>query len=597
MAEVRLGKIHLHWCDNCNLPIVNEGTCDSCRSEARKVKITPPGDVRPAFEDDLLLIKETIDRQWGKGYSEEILSTEKPVLLNGIPYLDRMDEVIVDGHVIGALRYNPKRKLKGKNPYEFLLRPWEGLEKPKEGFVVIDEGAVEPILDGGSVLTPGIVDADPSIEPLDEVIIISPSEEVICSGPAKLSGQELIEHSSGRGVKNRWRRSEYTPSEKEPSWNEVVKANEKHIEKRVNKAIRFVKDQIEKKQLPVAAAYSGGKDSLATLHILLDAGVEPDLLFIDTGIELPETIENVNQVADKYELTLHKRKAGSGYWDNVEYFGPSARDYRWCCKTCKLGPTALLIEENYEDGVLSFIGQRRYESRQRMSQGSTWNNPWVPGQVSASPIQDWTALHVWLYLFYKDAEWNEWYEKGFERIGCWVCPASDMAELERLKEEFPEYERFEKILKDYAERNELPEEWKELGLWRWLNIPEEMEKILEDEMDGSIEQVKEKKEGKHRPSLQEMLEDERTRNLLNALIDFERRSIEELDPEEVLPIYEKAVNCVECGVCVGRCEKDALYFEDGVKIDTKRCIHCGECLGKCPAVRFDSRASSCELDQ
>ncbi len=582
MSIVRLGKIHLHWCDRCNLPIVEEGNCSICGEESRKVEITPPGDVRPAFEEDVKLIRDTIDRQWGEDYSYEILFEEKPVVLNGIPYRDRMDEVIVDGEVIGALRYNPERKLKGKDPYEFILRPWKGLKRPKEGFVMVDEGAVDPILDGGSVLAPGITDADMSIEEGDEVIVVDESDKVLCSGSARSSGEELIENSSGRGVKNRWRISDYTPDKKEANWNDVVEANEKHIDERVTQAIEFVKKNIEKHDLPVAVAYSGGKDSLATLHILLEAGIDPDMIFIDTGIELPETIENVKRISEKYDLNLHMRKADSGYWNNVDYFGPSARDYRWCCKTCKLGPTSLLIKENYENGVFSFIGQRRYESRQRMSQGSTWDNPWVPGQISASPIQDWTALHVWLYLFSKDAERNEWYEKGFERIGCWVCPASDLAELDKLKEEFSQYERFEEALERYAEKNDLPDKWIELGLWRWLDIPENMEELLEEE----VETIERKESDR---SIEEMLDNPRTKNLLNAISEMEKISTEELDREEVINLHKKALHCVECGVCLGRCEKDALFFENGIRIDAERCVHCGRCLGKCPVVHFDAR--------
>ncbi|MFW6144714.1 MAG: 4Fe-4S binding protein, partial [Candidatus Natronoplasma sp.] len=88
---------------------------------------------------------------------------------------------------------------------------------------------------------------------------------------------------------------------------------------------------------------------------------------------------------------------------------------------------------------------------------------------------------------------------------------------------------------------------------------------------------------------QDLLEHRRTRNLLNALIDVEEEGVEDLDEEEVLSMHKKAMFCVECGVCVGRCRKNALYFEDGVKIDTERCVHCGRCLGECPVTSYDAR--------
>ncbi|MFW6083193.1 MAG: phosphoadenosine phosphosulfate reductase family protein [Thermoplasmatota archaeon] len=589
MSIVRLGEVHLDWCDECNLPIVEEGRCGVCGKESRDVDITPPGDVRPAFEKDIESIREIIDRQWGDDYSYEIIPADKIVILNGIPYIDKMDEVIVDGQVVGTFRYNVKKKAERKHPYEFIIRPWNGLKKPEKGCVVIDDGAVKPISDGASVLAPGIVDGDTGIEEDDEVMVVDKEGRVICAGSSHHSGKELINNDSGRGVKNRWRtsKSDYQPVDDENDWDDVLKANEKILDERVEEAVEFIKEKVDEYSRDVVVAYSGGKDSLATLHLVMEAGFDPRLLFIDTGIELPETIENVKKISEKHDLELKMRKAHSGYWSNLDHFGPSARDHRWCCKTCKLGPTARLIDEDFDEGILSFIGQRRYESTQRMNQGNTWNNPWVPGQRGASPIQDWTALHVWLYLFRRDAEWNPWYEEGFERIGCWVCPASDLAELDKLKDNFGEYYRLEEGLEDYAEEYDLPEEWIELGLWRWKEIPDNVHDILDEKI---IDKIKEKtEEVTTKPSKNDMLQDNRTKNLINILRDIDELSIESLEYSDVEDIYRKAKDCVECGICVVRCEQDALYFDEGVKLDEERCIHCRECLGKCPVVDFSHR--------
>ncbi len=54
----------------------------------------------------------------------------------------------------------------------------------------------------------------------------------------------------------------------------------------------------------IAVSYSGGKDSLATLYLALEAGLKPPIIFIDTGLEFPETVENVRMTAEKYGLPL-----------------------------------------------------------------------------------------------------------------------------------------------------------------------------------------------------------------------------------------------------------------------------------------------------
>jgi len=601
MSIVRLGKLHLHWCKECNIPLVEEGNCGICSSKGMQVKITPPGDVRPAFTLDKECLKETIDRQWGESYYEKIFGKKQVILLNNSPHIDRMDEVIIDGHVVGNLRYNIYKRADGKDPYEFLIRPWSNLPEPKKGYVIVDDGAVKPILDGASILAPGIIHVDESITEDDEVLILDKKGNVIAAGAAQMDAQEMMKSNYGKAVKNRWRVSDVTIKCTSPDWGSVLEANKTLIDKRVSKAVDFVKDKVNNTGLPTAVAYSGGKDSLATLHLVMDAGIKPDLMFINTGIELPETIENVQNIAEKYGLNLFSKRARSGYWDNVDYFGPSARDYRWCCKTCKLGPTALLIDEEYPEGVLSFIGQRRYESEQRMDKGSTWNNPWVPGQESASPIQDWTALHIWIYLFMKGADYNPLYEKGFERIGCWVCPASDIEELETLKERFEGYNRFEKVLESYRKKAGFSKTWTELALWRWNDVPKDMKTFL-NKLDKDLISNLDSKE--HKPPISKMIMDDRTKNLLNIIlheeemlshekvdIDVFQKRLEKygLDYQDIYEIYLKAKYCAECGICVARCPNDAIKFDDGIYIDAKNCDGCRICLVKCPVVEFDSR--------
>ena len=48
----------------------------------------------------------------------------------------------------------------------------------------------------GSILAPGVLDADPEIRPNDEVIVLG--EKALCVGRAMMSGREMKE--SGRGV-------------------------------------------------------------------------------------------------------------------------------------------------------------------------------------------------------------------------------------------------------------------------------------------------------------------------------------------------------------------------------------------------------------
>ncbi|UCH88879.1 MAG: phosphoadenosine phosphosulfate reductase family protein [Thermoplasmata archaeon] len=480
MGIVRLGELVLRWCSHCNLPILRQKKCSICNQSTEKVEVTPPGDIRPAFEFDMDLIREIVSRQFGKNTGGALIPQDKLVLLNRAPGLDTIDEIIIDGAVVGSLYYDIM-----KSNFKVIMRLSgahfisEDIEK---GFVIVDSGAAAAIHKGASVLIPGIVEVSEDIEAGNEIIILDQERNVVATGVSKMSNSEMKSRDKGSAIKSRWygdyQKVNRTPESK--SWDDVLAANKSELEFRINKAVNFIKKISGESDKPVIVSFSGGKDSLATLLLVLEAGLKPELLFIDTGLELPETLEFANEIATAYDVELLTERAGNAFWDHLGYFGPPGKDFRWCCKTCKLGPASKIIKREYPDGVLSFIGQRSYESEPRSKKGPIWRNPWVPGQYAASPIQKWTAMHIWLYLFSKNAPINPWYHRGLDRIGCFMCPASNLSELKLIKDHYEGYGRWEDFLSSYSSVAHLGEQWHELGLWRWRKPPKEILKLLPD---------------------------------------------------------------------------------------------------------------------
>ncbi|MCK4444211.1 MAG: 3'-phosphoadenosine 5'-phosphosulfate sulfotransferase, partial [Thermoplasmata archaeon] len=104
------------------------------------MKITPPGDIRPAFDADIAVLRDVVDAQFGRGKGRLLFPDDKVIVLNKVPHIDRMDEAIVDGEILGSLRYDP-----GKG-YTFVLRMEGGRRLAKglkKGYVIVHEGAVE----------------------------------------------------------------------------------------------------------------------------------------------------------------------------------------------------------------------------------------------------------------------------------------------------------------------------------------------------------------------------------------------------------------------------------------------------------------------
>ncbi len=627
---IYLGELLLYWCTSCNLPVLGK-TC-ACGAATKKIDITPPGDVRPAFQYDIDLINRITEKQFGK----KLIPGGRLVVLNKAPYEDRMDEVIFDGEVMGSLRFELE-----KMGWVFIPR-LEGARRLTGGnkWIIVDKGAVDYIIKGASVLAPGVNDAEQSIVEEDEVIILTPQNEVIATGRARMNTARMLTREKGMAVKTRWN-GKPVVSDKIPvqaarrndnkTWGDAVKANLHILKKFEEKSHRFIKNVIETTKKPVSVSYSGGKDSLATLLLVLDSAPDFEILFADTGLEFAETVENVKETAKELNRPLKIHSSGDAFWQSIDNFGPPTVEARWCCKVCKLGAIAQLIEGNYDTGCLTFIGQRKYESEVRANSEHIWRNPWVGNQIGATPIQNWTALHVWLYLFWKEAKYNPLYEQGFDRIGCWLCPSASMADFSRLGEIHPDLtEKLENYLLDYASRNGLPQEWVTYGFWRWQVLPKSISMIAEKKGINLIP-VSEKKpvqftmtvgyrpcktggisaEGSFGTPLN-LARIEETGlmhvmgnvNSIDGVILTQRddetihiyasgtlvaRAGNEESTRRLMGLAEKtimrALSCTKCGVCVGQCSIRAIKLDGSIRVN-ENCTRCGKCTHACPVVRF-----------
>jgi len=623
-----LAKIRFYWCDACNVPRIAETECSVCSSPAREVKLSPPGDPFPAMEGHLQRAIHAIDTQFGEGVGQALLPPSKTMVMNKISSLDAMYEIIVDGHIVGRLRFDiPKRG------YTFLLSR-EGARRigkiSKQKWVSLHEGVLKYLKDGANLMLPGVQGCDSGIEVNDDVWIIDSEGAVVGSGIARMSGEEMAQGSKGFAVKIREVSGSSEPelNEKQSSWDDAVRANESDLENIEKEATSFVNRVIERNgDLPLVVGFSGGKDSLAAyLVVEVATGKSPPIFFMDTGLELPETIQFIKSFAEKRDVEIIGEKAGDQFWESIDIFGPPARDFRWCCKVLKLGPAATSIADMIGQETLSFMGQRKLESFQRSIEPRVTENPWVPGQISANPIQKWNALEVWLYTFLKNEDFNPLYNRGYHRMGCYLCPSSPLAEMESLRQTHPElHKRWEQKMKEWAEKYGFPDEWYELGFWRWKTLPKgQMELVNKLGLDISTTRQSpgEKIElnvtkgiapcsksgfslegaftagldlnrvSKIMPifgktKLSEELGVLRNVSGENHISLFSSGSVVVRGPDEraVEKLTEKleratkrSLLCQACGSCVPQCEHGALNLDEGkISVDEEKCIGCLEC--------------------
>ena len=432
----------LYWCGHCNVPLIAK-SC-ACGREGGKIELLQPYDVRPALAWDMGLVKKLVHTQFGEVPVPQVL------LFNKTGGTDRADLIIANGTRFGWLAFDPETR-----NYTFDLAP-EAL----------------PSIIGH--VKKGIVELDKVVGKEGEKVRIG-GKKFPLTGPAP-EGTVIVRYRNRYGtgtVKDgQIRVREIAPVSPvtcpDPDWDVVVDRNRYHLKNLERNAVRTIKQHIGDR--PVAnVSFSGGKDSTAVLRLARKAGVTK-AFFIDTGIELPETIAFVE--AQGAEII----RRGGDFWAAAGKAGPPGKDNRWCCKLLKLHPLKLYLAD--VGPCVTVQGNRWYESWNRAGLDESSQNPANPLQLNISPIRNWRALEVFLYLWWQKAEINPLYAKGLERIGCFLCPAMLESEFEELRSMHPEYaKRWDDFITAWSEKKGYPDAYCSWGLWRWRALPPKMREL------------------------------------------------------------------------------------------------------------------------
>jgi len=171
----------------------------------------------------------------------------------------------------------------------------------------------------------------------------------------------------------------------------------------------------------VVVSFSGGKDSLVTLDLALKHYGRDMVkaIYVDTGVDFPETSVYVDRVMEK--LGVEIVKAYAPVKENIGSKGLPSRSNRWCTiyKTMAFKKHLMSIRERYKK-ILVLVGDRDVESYARSRKPPIRRRE---GYLEASPLKQWATIHVQLYTWLNKLPENPLYFHGFYRLGCYICQA------------------------------------------------------------------------------------------------------------------------------------------------------------------------------
>lgn len=220
---------------------------------------------------------------------------------------------------------------------------------------------------------------------------------------------------------------------------EGINANIRRLYK-FRQAMRIIKKANTFFSENLAIAMSGGKDSLVTLYLALKINPKIPVIFNNTTVEFPETVDFVQKLAKEWNFNLYITKPKISFFKAVKNRGWATHEDRWCCAPYKDEPALEFLIKN---GIVAEItGTTRTESIYRRNLTPfrmPTKNPWI---MRINPIYDWNEWEVWAYIRGKKLPYNPLYNKGFRRIGCWCCPINGWSHYRRISKTHPKLFHF-----------------------------------------------------------------------------------------------------------------------------------------------------------
>ncbi|MFW9971718.1 MAG: phosphoadenosine phosphosulfate reductase family protein [Candidatus Odinarchaeota archaeon] len=203
----------------------------------------------------------------------------------------------------------------------------------------------------------------------------------------------------------------------------------------------------ESGNISLVVNFSGGKDSTLLLELVKKVTDDFICFYCSSGIEFPETIDSVKNIAKEKDLELlfsHPEDHKGDFFSRLERFGyfPIIKT-TWCSRDLKWRPQKKVLTREFGKNIfykLNAVG--KYESSRRKSiytkREYFWKDYDVSNDIMVFPILNWTTLERDNYLKKNQIKvsTSQLYKK-FKVSGCFWCPFYQASIYRRILSEFP----------------------------------------------------------------------------------------------------------------------------------------------------------------
>lgn len=199
---------------------------------------------------------------------------------------------------------------------------------------------------------------------------------------------------------------------------------------------QLVKEAIKRHKENLAISCSFGKDSLVVLHMALKYKPDIKVVFNNTGVEFPETLELMRRLKREWNLNLIETKPWKkSFWNCVDEYGiPTGKsgggeEHNWpkCCYYLKEMP---MIQVCRDEDIRAYLtGITAAESWNRKNLIRMCGQRYFVKKANVfkyHPIAYWDEKKVWAYINKNKIPINKVYKKWgkvYRRVGCMPCTA------------------------------------------------------------------------------------------------------------------------------------------------------------------------------